>query len=76
MLEHAGVLRRPLILIHGMTDDNVHVAHSLALIEALHSAGKHAEVVLLSSTHMVADPKLSFARQQVQVEFFRQHLAP
>jgi dipeptidyl-peptidase-4 len=76
MLEHAGLLRRPLMLIHGMTDDNVHVAHSLALIEALYSAGKRAEVVLLSSTHMVTDPKLSFAREQVQVDFFRQHLRP
>jgi dipeptidyl-peptidase-4 len=76
MLALAPHLSRPLLLIHGVTDDNVHVAHSLALIEALHAAGKRAEVVLLSSTHMLKDPKLAFAREQNQVEFFRTHLAP
>ena len=28
----------------------------------------------MSSTHMVADPKLNFAREQIQVEFFREQL--
>jgi len=57
-----------------VTDDNVHYAHTLALIEALYVAGKRAEVITLSATHMVPDPKLNLAREQVQVEFFRQHL--
>jgi dipeptidyl-peptidase-4 len=73
-LTHAAKLQRPLMLMHGLTDDNVHFAHTLALIEALYTAGKAATVVALSSTHMVVDPKLNFAREQVQVEFFRQHL--
>ncbi len=34
-LTHAGKLERPLLLIHGLTDDNVHFAHTLALVEAL-----------------------------------------
>jgi len=73
-LTHAAKLERPLLLIHGLTDDNVHVAHTLALIEALYVAGKRAEVITLSATHMVPDPKLSLAREQVQVDFFRRHL--
>jgi dipeptidyl-peptidase-4 len=73
-LTHAGLLARPLLIIHGMTDDNVHFAHTTALIEALFRAGKRAEVVALSSTHMLTDPKLSLAREKVQVDFFRQHL--
>jgi dipeptidyl-peptidase-4 len=73
-LTHAAQLRRPLLLMHGLTDDNVHFAHALALIEALYTVGKVIDVVALSSTHMVVDPKLNFVREQVQVEFFRRHL--
>jgi dipeptidyl-peptidase-4 len=75
-LTHAAKLERPLLVIHGITDDNVHFAHTLALIEALYVAGKRAEVITLSATHMVPDPKLNLAREQVQVDFFRQHLGP
>jgi dipeptidyl-peptidase-4 len=73
-LTHAAKLERPLLIIHGITDDNVHYAHTLALVEALYVAGKRAEVITLSATHMVPDPKLNLAREQVQVDFFRQHL--
>jgi dipeptidyl-peptidase-4 len=73
-LTHAAKLDRPLLVIHGITDDNVHFAHTLAFIEALYVAGKRAEVITLSATHMVPDPKLNLAKEQVQVEFFRQHL--
>jgi dipeptidyl-peptidase-4 len=73
-LTYAAKLERPLLIIHGITDDNVHFGHTLALIEALYVAGKRAEVITLSATHMVPDPKLNLAREQVQVDFFRQHL--
>ena len=73
-LTHAAKLERPLLIIHGVTDDNVHYAHTLSLVEALYVAGKRAEVITLSATHMVPDPKLNLAREQVQVDFFRQHL--
>ena len=73
-LTHAAKLRRPLLIIHGITDDNVHLANTLGLIENLYVAGKRAEVVLLSGTHMVPDPKLALAREQVQIDFFREHL--
>jgi dipeptidyl-peptidase-4 len=73
-LTHAHKLSRPLLLVHGITDDNVHFAHTLAFIEALYVAAKRAEVITLSATHMVPDPKLNLAREQVQVDFFRDHL--
>jgi len=75
-LTHAAKLERPLLLIHGITDDNVHFAHSLALIESLYLAGKRAEVIALSATHMVPDPKLNVAREKVQIDFLRDHLGP
>ena len=73
-LTHAAKLTRPLLVIHGITDDNVHFAHTLALIEHLYVAAKRAEVITLSATHMVPDPKLNLAREQVQIDFFREHL--
>ena len=75
-LTHAANLSRPLLIIHGITDDNVHFANTLALIESLYVAGKYADVITLSATHMVPEPKLNLAREQVQVEFFRSHLGP
>jgi dipeptidyl-peptidase 4 len=73
-LTHAEGLRRPLLLMHGITDDNVHFAHTLAMIEALYRAGKRAEVVALASTHMLTDPKQNFAREKLQIDFFREKL--
>ncbi|MBA3817436.1 MAG: DPP IV N-terminal domain-containing protein [Deltaproteobacteria bacterium] len=75
-LTHAAKLTRPLLMIHGITDDNVHFAHTLALVEELYVAGKRAEVITLSATHMVPDPKLNLARELVQIDFFRDHLGP
>ncbi|MET0343926.1 MAG: DPP IV N-terminal domain-containing protein [Polyangiales bacterium] len=74
-LTYAKDLRRPLLLMHGLTDDNVHFAHSLALNEALFAAGKTSELIAVPFTHMIADPKLHARSERVQVEFFRRHLA-
>lgn len=74
LLTYAHELARPLLLIHGTTDDNVHFAHTLALIEALYVAGKRAEVIALSGTHMVPDPRLALARERAHLELFRAHL--
>lgn len=49
----AGELRRPLLLIHGLVDDNVVVAHTLRLSSALLAAGRPHTVLPLSGvTHM------------------------
>lgn len=73
-LTHAAKLARPLLIIHGITDDNVHFAHALALVEELYVNAKRAELITLSATHMVPDPKLVIARERVQIEFFREKL--
>ncbi len=52
----AASLARPLLLIHGMADDNVVVAHTLRMSAALLAAGRPHQVLPLSgSTHMPAD---------------------
>lgn len=40
VLTYAGQLRRPLLLVHGMADDNVLFAHSTALMKKLQDLGK------------------------------------
>ncbi len=53
LLTEASTLSRPLLLIHGLADDNVVVAHTLRLSAALTAAARPHQVVPLSGiTHM------------------------
>lgn len=55
-MTEAGRLTRPLLLVHGLVDDNVVVAHTLRMSAALLAAGRPHEVLPLSdATHMPAD---------------------
>lgn len=73
-VEQAAKLTRPLLLVHGLTDDNVYVVNTLALAEALLRAGKDFDLITLGSTHMVVDPAAEAALMTRQIEFFRRHL--
>ncbi|MCU1278218.1 MAG: family peptidase [bacterium] len=57
LLTYVTRLQRPLMLIHGTSDDNVYFFHTLKLAEAPFRAGKSFELLPLSGfTHMVPDP--------------------
>lgn len=57
LLTSAESLSRPLLLIHGTSDDNVYFTHTLKLSEALFRAGKAFGLLPLSGfTHIVPDP--------------------
>ncbi len=57
LITHAKKLKRPLLLIHGIADDNVYFAHTLQLGEALFRHGIKFELLpLVGLTHQVADP--------------------
>jgi dipeptidyl-peptidase-4 len=74
-LTHAGKLSRPLLLVHGTTDDNVYFTHTLKLTQALFRAGKQFEMLPLAGfTHMVPDPAVKKALQHRILTFFRQSL--
>ena len=45
VLEYADRLRRPLLLVHGMADDNVLFAHSTALMRKLQDAEKQFDLM-------------------------------
>ena len=66
---------RPLLIIHGLADDNVVVAHSLRLSSALLSAGRPHEVLPLSGvTHMTPQEQVAENLLLLQVEFLKRAL--
>jgi len=72
----AGRLERPLMLIHGLSDDNVVVAHTLRLSSALLAAGKpHTVLPLTGVTHMTPQEVVAENLLLLQVDFLRRHLA-
>jgi dipeptidyl-peptidase-4 len=75
LLTDAASLTRPLMIIHGMADDNVVVAHSLRLSAALLAAGRPHTVLPLSGvTHMAAQEEVAENLLLLQVDFLRSAL--
>lgn len=55
LIGHGHLLRRPLLLIHGLADDNVAAAHTLRFSAELLAAGKpHSVLPLPGATHLPA----------------------
>ena len=76
LLDDASGLRRPLLLIHGLVDDNVVAAHTLTLSQRLTEAGRlHGVLPLTGITHMTPQETVAENLLIVQVEFLRQALA-
>jgi dipeptidyl-peptidase-4 len=66
---------RPLLIIHGMADDNVFVAHSLRLSSALLAAGyPHSVLPLSGITHMTSQETVAENMLLFQVAFLKQAL--
>ncbi len=75
LLAGARRLRRPLMIIHGLADDNVVVAHSLRLSSALLAAGRPHSVLPLSGvTHMASQEEVAENLLLLQVDFLRRAL--
>ncbi|SEG42981.1 dipeptidyl-peptidase-4 [Thermomonospora echinospora] len=75
LIEAAGRLERPLLLIHGLADDNVVAAHTLRLSSALLAAGKPHTVLPLSGvTHMTPQEIVAENLLLLQVSFLKTHL--
>jgi dipeptidyl-peptidase-4 len=71
----ASQLSHPLMIIHGMVDDNVVVAHTMRLSSALLAAGKPHEVLPLTGvTHMASQEVVAENLALLQVEFLHRAL--
>ena len=75
LLTYAAHLERPLLLVHGTSDDNVFFRHTLKLTDALFRAGKYFELLPLSGlTHMVPDPVITEQLWSRVASHFQKHL--
>ncbi|GAA5077373.1 dipeptidyl-peptidase-4 [Thermocatellispora tengchongensis] len=75
LLGDAAKLERPLLLIHGLADDNVVAAHTLRLSSALLAAGRPHTVLPLSGvTHMTPQEVVAENLLLLQVEFLKRSL--
>ncbi|MFE9498662.1 prolyl oligopeptidase family serine peptidase [Streptomyces collinus] len=80
LVDDAGLVdpaepHRPMMIIHGLADDNVVVAHSLRLSSALLAAGRPHEVLPLSGvTHMTPQEAVAENLLRLQLDFLRRSL--
>jgi dipeptidyl-peptidase-4 len=75
LIGDAPNLVRPLLLIHGLADDNVFVANTLRLSRALTEAGRlHSVLPLSGITHMTTEESVAENLLLLQVRFLRQAL--
>ena len=76
VIPDAGKLERPVLMIHGLADDNVVVAHTLRLSRALLETGRPHRVLPLSGiTHMTAQEAVAENLLLLQVAFLKEALA-
>jgi dipeptidyl-peptidase-4 len=74
ILEDAPKLERPLLLIHGLKDDNVVAAHTLRLSASLFENRRHHELTLLpSGTHRHTNEE---AILRLEADFLARSLGP
>jgi dipeptidyl-peptidase-4 len=76
LLPLAPQLRRPLLLVHGLADDNVYAVHTLELSSALLVAGRpHTVLPLPGVTHVASRQDVTESLLWSELEFFRRALA-
>ncbi len=75
LLPEAGGLSRPLLIIHGLADDNVVVANTLQFSQRLTEAGRlHSVLPLSGITHMTPQEAVAEHLVTVQLDFIREAL--
>ncbi len=68
-------LRDPLLLVHGMADDNVLFTHTTRLLKALQDQGADFELMTYpGSKHGLAEQSVSLHRHRLMYAFLRRHL--
>lgn len=75
LLDEAAALARPLMLVHGLADDNVAVAHTLRFSSALLAAGRpHTVLPLSGAGHLVSQERTASGLLLLERDFLRKSL--
>lgn len=75
LLGHSSSLQRPLLLMHGMADDNVLFANTTALIAELQQHLVPFELMTYpGAKHALQEPHVSTHRFRLLLDFFNRHL--
>ncbi|MEV7405106.1 prolyl oligopeptidase family serine peptidase [Streptomyces sp. NPDC091267] len=75
LLDEAEALTRPLMLVHGLADDNVVVAHTLRFSAALLAAGRpHTVLPLSGAGHLVSQEATASSLLLLERDFLRKSL--
>jgi dipeptidyl-peptidase-4 len=75
LVAHADKLTRPLLLVHGVADDNVAFAHLLRLSSALLAAGlPHSVLPLSGATHLVTQEDTASNLLLLEADFLKKSL--
>lgn len=69
-LTYARDLKRPMLLIHGLADDNVYFIHTLKLSNALFKAGIPFDLIPLPGTHMLYEPAETLSLWTRMLDYF------
>jgi dipeptidyl-peptidase-4 len=74
-LTYADQLRAPLLVVHGMIDENVHFRHTARLMQALIDAGKPFESLIYpNERHMPRSEKDRVDMERRLLDFFQRNL--
>ncbi len=75
VLGHCAGLTQPLLLMHGMADDNVLFANTTALLAELQSELLPFSLMTYpGSKHALQEPHVAIHRYEMILDFFQQHL--
>lgn len=70
-------LTRPMLILHGLSDDNVFAAHSLRLSGVLFGTGSPHELVLIpNASHMGGSDEVIVSRYAAELGFLKRVLRP
>lgn len=77
VLSHVGTMSGPVMLIHGLLDENVHFRHTARLVSALNRAGKPYELLLFpDERHLPRREEDRTYMEDRVVDFFLRRLGP
>ncbi|MGW2227870.1 alpha/beta hydrolase family protein [Streptomyces formicae] len=75
LVAHAHRLERPLMLVHGLSDDNVLPVHMLRFSAALLAAGRpHTVLPLPGASHLVTQEEVAANLLRLELDFLEKTL--